>query len=670
MRKISVLHLALLALPLTALTTLHAQFQAPTAEELKMTEDPKAPGAAAVILNAEEIDNNSLYWESTYMRIKVLTDKGKELATVQLPYLKGGTKVTELRARTIHPDGTIVPLEGKPEDLLTAKIATKEGDLEEGRKVFTLPSVEVGSILEYYYQIHYPEWLVPDVVWEVQRPYYVHKEHFFYTPFKGFMKGTDYVTGSYVLDRHGNPADTLASWPVLPAGVTVKKDAIGHYSLDITDIPPIPDEEWMPPVSNFSYRVSFYYMNSRTADTFWTDEINYWSKDVDHYAEPTAAIKKAVEGLVAPTDSELDKAKKLYAAVQALDNTDYSRHKGEAERKQLKLKDIKRAEDTWTQKSGNSEAIALLYLAMARAAGLNAKAMKVEDREKGIFSAIFLNTEQLDNHIVILSSGGKDIALDPGEKMCPFGTVNWRHSNANGFLQGTTTVNGKPSPPQNYADNKITQTADLTVDRKGNVEGSLHISLTGQEALRWRQSALMSDEAEVKKSFDRWLAPRVPVGVDAHVDHFLGLKEPGSILMAVVNAKGSLGTATEKRLMLPAFFFETQSKQPFIGQEKRIEPVDMHFGFMHIDQVTYSLPEGVEAEGLPPDAKIPWPQHAVFAVKTVSTPGQIVVSRTLANAFTFAGPDEYQDLRGFYQKVSSSDQQQLVLKFTGGDKAK
>jgi hypothetical protein len=59
-----------------------AQFQQPTDEELKMTADPKAPGAAAVYLNVEEITNDQLHYHSFYARIKVLTEKGKELATV------------------------------------------------------------------------------------------------------------------------------------------------------------------------------------------------------------------------------------------------------------------------------------------------------------------------------------------------------------------------------------------------------------------------------------------------------------------------------------------------------------------------------------------------------------------------------------------------------------
>jgi hypothetical protein len=41
-----------------------AQFQQPTDEELKMTADPKAPGAAAVYLNLEEITNDPLHYKS------------------------------------------------------------------------------------------------------------------------------------------------------------------------------------------------------------------------------------------------------------------------------------------------------------------------------------------------------------------------------------------------------------------------------------------------------------------------------------------------------------------------------------------------------------------------------------------------------------------------------
>jgi len=103
--------------------------------------------------------------------------KGKELATQEVPYLKGNFKITDIKARTIHSDGTIIRLR-KPEDLLVSK----SGDQQIERKVFTLPSVEVGSILEFTYTIRYDDNHYSSPMWEIQRDYFVHKGHYQFTP--------------------------------------------------------------------------------------------------------------------------------------------------------------------------------------------------------------------------------------------------------------------------------------------------------------------------------------------------------------------------------------------------------------------------------------------------------------------------------------------------------
>jgi hypothetical protein len=185
--------------------------------------------------------------------------------------------------------------------------------------------------------------------------------------------------------------------------------------------------------------------------------------------------------------------------------------------------------------------------------------------------------------------------------------------------------------------------------------------MSGQEALRWRQTALRNDETEVKKQFDHDLEALVPDGVEAHVDHFLSLADPDTNLMAIVKVKGTLGTATSKRLLLPGFFFEARGHTPFVNQEKRQEAVDMHYGDRISEQITYHLPDGMAVEAVPPDANIPWKAHAAYVTKSISSASQITVARTLARSFTQAKPEEYQDLRAFYQKVAAADQQQLVF---------
>src|ERR1700739_4425656 len=643
----------------------HSQFQEPTKEELQMTEDPKSPGAAAVFLTITEATDDPLHYHSFYARAKVLQEKGKELATVTIPYQQGNFKVTDIKGRTIHSDGTVIPLTVKPEDLLSSK----EGEKQFGRMVFTLPSVDVGSILEYRYQLRYDDNHYSTPSWELQRKYFVHDAHFAFKPFGGFLKGgANNAGGKSLVDGRGNPINSLIWWPVLPQGVEVKTDAIGKFTLDVSNIPPIPNEDWTPPEASFLYHVLFYYKSAFSSGDFWQSEAKRWAKDVDHFAEPSKPIHDAVQQLTAPGDSDLDKAKKLYKAVQALDNTDYSRKKGAVELKVMGQRVAKRAEDTWVQKSGSSQDISLLYLAMLRAAGLTAWDMKVVDRQRAVFAPSYLSFDQLDDDVIILATGGKEILLDPGVKMCPFQLLSWRHAGAGGVRENGSGPAPANSPVLSYNSNEIQPTGTVFLDEHGGMTGSFRFLFKGQEAIFWRQQAIFNDQEEVKKRFDRMLQNIMPEGVEAHIDHFLGLDDPELNLIAVINAKGTVGTLTSKRLLLPGFFFESRGHRPFVNQPERQSMVDMHYGEMVIDQIIYQFPSSLTVEGAPQATKIPFSQQAVLDTKIVQAAGQITVARSLARAFTFLNTAQYQELRAFYQKVDANDQEQVVLAAGTGQK--
>jgi transglutaminase-like putative cysteine protease len=627
---------SLLALP----ATLRAQFQDATPQERQMTADPKAPGAAAVYLNVTEIADNNLGFHSLYVRAKILAEKGESLATVEMPYERDWEgyvyEVAAIQGRTIHPDGSVVPLKGKPADLLVSKVGTDKI----ARKVFTLPDVTVGSIIEYYYQLRYRDvWDYPPV-WHIQRDYFIHKAHYM------FNTNTDYNVGL---------------WTVLPTGIKVTPDALNRYSLDIEDIPAAPNEDWMPPIQSSLYRVQFYIRESNDPEVYWKTVGAKWSKLVDEFANPSRKMRNSLINVVTASDTDLDKAKKIYKFVQDLDNTDFSREKSKAERKDLKLKNVKHAEDVLTDKSGSSTEIALLYLSMLRAAGLNAYAMTVVDRDRGLFTSGYMYFDQLDDTIILLNIGGKEIVLDPGEKMCPFQTVSWKHSLATGIRQSANGTVISTSPSQPYSANTIQRIAELTLDPTGVIDGNVRILMTGQEALYWRQKALENDEAEVKKQFEQWVTDMVPDGAHVQIDHFIALANPEDTLAAVVKVQAATAAATSKRILVPGFFFETRGSHPFVAQDKRLTPVDMHYAEVVSDDVTYQLPTGLNVESAPQAAKIPWEGHAVMLIKSKTDPTEVNITRTFARTFTFAKTDDYTALHDFYQKVAAADQQQLVL---------
>jgi len=614
-------------------STVRAQMQPPTPEELKMTDDPKAPGADAVFLYREENDDALQGVESYYERIKVFTEKGKEMATIKMPYVRGYSKVADIEGRTIHAGGTIVPLTAKPADLMDVK----GKDFQVNSIVFTLPDVQVGSILEYRLKLKY-EFGGETPAWEIQQRHFVHKAHYYFNPGYGGLMWAAHLG---------------------PDGKVVRKGFA--MTVDLDDIPALPDEDWMPPLNTIRWRVQFYSTSFASKGDFWKFATKIWATEINDFVDTTGGLKKVVETLIAPSDSDDQKSRKIYAAVMKLENTDFSRTKSKAERKAHKLKEIKKAEDVWKRQGGNSADIALLYVALARAAGLNVVPMQVVNRNRAIFDSDYLTTEQLDDYVAAVTVDGKEVYLDPGEKMCPYGGLHWKHTLASGFkLAGKDSVLAM-TPNPGYKSAATTRIANLQLDADGNVSGIARFVMTGPEALRWRQIALENDEDEVKKEFNESIRDALPEGVTADFDHFLALEDYESDLMGIVKVSGTLGAATGKRFIVPGLFFESRAKHPFVALEKRTMPIDVNYSRMVRDEVSYTLPAGYAVESAPQAATAAWAGRATMKIASSAKPGEVTVSRVLAYGFVLLPASDYPSLHEFYQKIATADQEQLVL---------
>jgi len=494
--------------------------------------------------------------------------------------------------------------------------------------------------------------------WEVQQPIYVHKEHFYWNPNSAIVTTGGRDSVDYYVD--GERAHFLLFTERLPTGFRTIQSSNGDYTLDVQDVPAAVAEANAPPLGSLLYRVRFYYTPYMDAVSYWDSELKRWSKQLDQYAAQTSTIHDAANQITAGADTPDAKARKLYDAVQALNNTDFSRAMNEAERKMLHLKrELKKAQDVWNEKSGSGNDIAALYLALARAAGLQSDGLKVADRNQRIFDPNYLNLYQLDSLLVVLHIDGKEIYLDPGEKLCPFGQLHWTHLMA-GWLE--ESAKGPMVTPPNQMKEAVTaHAADLTLDAQGGMTGTVKILMNGPAALYWRQLNLTTDGDEVKKQFDESLHEVLPQGISGDVTGFQGMDTSAGYLSAAVKVSGQLGTTTGKRMILPGFFFSTGPHSQFVAEEKRESAVDLHYAEQVIDDVVYHLPAGFAVESAPQAAQTPWPDHAALVVKTASGAGTIDIKHVFARAFVLLDAKEYPALRDYYKKIATGDQQQLVL---------
>ncbi len=632
-----------------------------------MTFDPDAPGAPAVYLDYDESINDEQDFDSVFAEIKILTEKGREEFS-DIPimllqdrwnpyYIPGNAQITGIEGRTIEPDGAVVPF--------TGKAFKKDVVVTSGWKVtetaFTMPQVQVGSIVEYRWELAYPQSAMDPPDWVIQRPIFVHKAHYHYARADTIINYIDIRDAQ----GHEHTASRMLYYKFLPknAKVTMLRDGNGDmtsYDLVVENVPPIPAEDDTPPLNSFAYRVALYYSPGGNESDFWKIEGGSWSKDADRFAASSDAIKAAVAEVVSPGDSDEQKLEKIYAAVMTVDNTDFTRTHTQQENK-VEGGKTKTAADIWANKRGDSNQITRLFIAMARTAGLKAYDVITTRRNQSILNVGYLNWGQLSDEVAIVNLDGKDLYFDPGDRYCEFGKLGWIHAQMLGIRQTDSGTEEATLSAQSYTDNETFRKADLTLGADGSVQGQVQVIMKGVEALRWRQDALSNDAEKAQKDFEKAMQERVPDGVRVKMDGFDALTDSTSNLLARLDVSGTMGTTAGKRLIVPAEFFETNVKPPFAA-ETRQNPIDMRYPYAQQDKVTVTLGPGLSVDSLPQGTAIPMAKGGEYKSIYSHAGGSYTAVRLLALGNTIFTQKDYPMLRGFFQGAAAQDQEQVVLR--------
>ena len=634
-----------------------AQWTQPTPEELSMTSQSEVPGAPAVYLYKEEVTDDDNHNFSIYVRLKVLTERGKEYANVELPYAAGGPEdvnITEIAGRTIHPDGTVIPFTGKP----FQKLIEKSGDVKYVSKVFSLPDVEVGSIIEYRYKRRYEDnyYISPD--WFIQSELFLRKGHY------------AWKTTNRQLTSSKGLVSSLAWFPLLPKGTEVKvyqapgtsfNEGKKTLSVDVANIEPTPTEDFLPPMATLTDRVMFYYSPYRTATEFWASEGKDWSKARDKFIGPGPAVHDAVQKLVLPADQPLDKLKKIYAACMEIENTSFTRTHTTAEERANGVKDIKNTDDVLTRKRGSDDQITELFVAMARAAGLKAYVAGITNRDRGFFIEAYLSLRQIDDYIAIVNVDGKDLFFDPGQRYLPFQHLAWKHTMTKGLRQAEKGTDFTLTPAEPYTASKSERLADLTLGKDGDATGTIRYNFTGNYALRWRHAYLRGDQTSLEHDLTASVQNLLGKSTDVKISSVQNLTDYEKPLSVLFDIKGPIASSAGRRTLIASDLFEEQSHPTFPSKERK-DGVFFHYGHMDQDVVRIHYPADYVIESIPKTEDIPFQKYALYRYKVEQTPGYYTIRRDFLIGEIVFKPEEYQALRTFFTNFETKDREPVVLK--------
>jgi len=662
---LSALALAAVALaPLNALA--QTKFIDPTPDELSMTSLPGYPGVAAVVLNREEITKDDLHSSTHYGRIKILTEDGKKYANVELPFVNttdefkyGAEQMTQedIQGRTIHPDGTIIPFTGKP----YLKEIEKTKGIKVQAKVFTLPDVTVGSIIEYRYATRIDDYHYAPPDWIIQGDLYVKTAHYAWFP-----------TSQDLENKHGE-IHTISWFPILPAGAQIVHHEIpgmGYgglpqytYELTINNVPPVVEEEFMPPIANYSFRVYWNFISEHDANDFWKSEGKDWSKDVNSFVNPNSDLRNATQKIVAGATTQDQKLRAIYAAVMTFENTDYTREHDAREDKAAGLGKLNNAADVFKRERGSSTQLTELFIGMARAAGMQADAMLVPDRSKQLFIPQWLNMDQFDDMIAIVNVDGNEQFFDPGARYCPYGHLAWQHQFIAGLRQKGNETAFADVQGDGFKNNTLDRVANLTMDATGKITGRVDMKYQGASALHWRHVALSGDDESLKHELRTSLEAMIPHSLevkDVTVSNITDYENP---LKVSYQIEGTVGSWTGKRLVIPADLFLVNNKATF-PHEKREVAVNFDYPRWTQDALRITFPSNFAVEAAPPNAKYDFNKVAAYGMTVESTATNFTTRRDYVFAEVFVLPPQYPDLRTFYSKFETNDQQSIVLKST------
>jgi hypothetical protein len=647
-------------------------FVKPTAEELSMTSLPGYPGVAAVVLFREETTQDDMHVVLHYERMKILTEDGKKFANIELPfvtttgdgnYVGGDDKnLGQIEGRTIHADGTIIPFTGKP----YLKVIEKLQGAKVQSRVFTLPDVEVGSILEYRYATSIEDNIFESPDWYIQGELYVKSAHYSWFP-----------TNKELSNSRGI-IHTITWYPILPEGVKVVRRDIPHgtfsqgpvqvFDLVIKDVPPIIKEDFQPPTASFSYRVLFNFTAERNFADWWKSEGKDWSKRMDGFADPNKELREATQGILAGAATDEEKLKNIYAAVMALENTRFTREHEQREDKAGGEGKVKTAADVLSHKRGSPTQLTLLFVGMARAAGMKAYVMDVPDRSEELFTEGWLSFQQFDDLIAIVNVGGKDVFLDPGWRYTPYGQLAWEHTYVRGLRQVDGGTDFANTTGDDYKANQTMRVANLKMNDAGEITGTIKLTFVGSPAIRWRHAALRGDDESLRHQLREHLEAMVPKTLEIKVDKIDGIEEYEKPLVVSYQVTGRLGTSTGKRLVMPVDVFEAEATASF-PHEKREQAVYFSYPNMTKDAQRIIVPAGFSVEAVPEKAQFTLPGQEAYALTVTSDASGFTSRRDRIQGEIIVLLKDYGALRNYYVQFESKDQESVVVKTAGAGTA-
>jgi hypothetical protein len=450
------------------------------------------------------------------------------------------------------------------------------------------------------------------------------------------------------------------------------KDKDDFYKMTLTNVPAFREESKMPPENSVRSWVFLYYSEGDKLDAnkYWKElgkRLYELSKEEMKVGD---SVKAAVAGIIGNATTPEEKLQRIYDFCRTKIKNVSDDASGMTEEERSKFKENKSPADTLKRGMGTGSNIDMLFAALVKVAGFDARLALSGNRDDLFFTRDLANISFLGSSFIAVRVGEDWRFFSPAEMYTPYGMLGWPEEGQEALITDSKEPVWVATTVAKPEESKEKRTGKFRLLEDGTLEGDVAIEYTGhlasekkeyndddsatqrEQTLKDKVKAQMStaelSDIQVKNVTD----PVNPFTYSFHV------RVPG------------YAQRTGKRLFLQPAFFQ-HGLSPLFPTSSRAHAIYFHYPWSEEDEVSIELPAGFTLDNA--DAPAPFNSADItrYEVKIYTTKDM----RTLIykRSFFFGGgskglerlyyePTGYTQMKGYFDKLQKQDNHTITLK--------
>lgn len=617
-----------------------------SSEDLQRTRPELSPDSSAEILFKETVISRSSRPLTDEYRVvvKIYSKVGvEEFSKIDLVH-EPETRIYDVEARVLKADGTKLVLQSK--DIYEREFLDGDGTRMKV-KSFAPPGLEVGDILEYHFTEVSP-WLEGRMSLFFQSRHPARLVRFKVKPFPSL-----------------SPKSALRSLALNCPNVPLKKNGLGYFVFEQANVPAVKEEPLQPPKLDTQIAMLLYYSPDDERDPlkFWKKHSEHLFTETENSAFANHVVKSRLAEIVKPDDSAMAKLQKIhdYCRTNIL-----NRHRSAARALKKEGTEWKRnytASDVLTQGNGSKADINRAFVALARAAGFDARLALCNNRNLISFSLVGADRRMLPDTIAAVWIDSRWIFTAPGSTYLPFGVLSWRNSDAP-VLVADKTGKGELLVIRGLSHERSVRKRDasFTLDSEGTLEGDVDETYTGlyedkiKEEMEGLSATEKADRIKALMQKHQSMAELSDINVENAADPIQPVRIKYHLRIP------QYADRSGRRLFIQPSVFQ-KSVPPLFEAEERRTNIAFHFRHTTQDNIRIRLPEGFRLEQASAPLPLALGAMGEFTTRLLfsKTTNEVVFTRSFAQKEVLFRSTVYKELKAAFEEVAARDAHTLTL---------